>query len=115
ILNKVDVGRLKESLLSLQVLDFNPASVQSIKLTGWPRRGKPDVLELTRENPTTWKGKDLPANVKVHSDQVDNLLRAMADAKAKKFYFKTAKKEEHGLDPAKGALEIELTVEEKEK
>src|SRR5205085_7826304 len=105
--------RLKESLLSMTVVEFETPRVKAIKLTGWPRRGKPDVLELVRENETTWKGKDLPAGVKIHSDEVEKLLESMVRLKAKKFFFKTAKKEEHGLDPAKGALEIELTVEEK--
>src|SRR5262249_47661351 len=92
--------------------EIDPSKVKAIKLTGWPRRGKPDVLELVRENATTWKGKDLPAGVKVNSDQVEKLLDSMALIKEKKIFFKTARKEEHVLDPAKGALEIELTVEE---
>ncbi len=115
-IDKSKVERLKEPLLDLQVLKFPSDTVKAIKLTGWPRRGKPDVLELTRESATAWKGKDLAPNVKVHSEEVEKLLDALSNLRAKKFVlFKAGPNATHGMDPAMGALAIELTLEDKEK
>ncbi len=115
-IKKSALDPLKEPLLDLQVLDFASVSVKSIKLTGWLRRGKPEVVELVREGATAWKAKDLPPTVKVNSLEVERLLEAMVILRAKKFVvFKTGKLEAHGLDPAKGGLDIELTLEDKDK
>jgi hypothetical protein len=112
---KEDIERFNGSLLDMAVFDFQPSSVKTVKLSGWPRLGQPTVLELERKSATSWEAKK-PAGVKVNATRAEQLIEALKDLKAEKFLdVKGGAKPAHGLDVKKGALEIEITLDNKDK
>jgi Domain of unknown function (DUF4340) len=115
-LSQAQVDSFKEPLIEMQVLDFKTADVKSVKLTGWPRFGTPATLELERKSGSVWEVKKNPANLKVASERVTALLDALHNLKAEKFIvFGSGPKAEHGMAHDKGGVEIEMTLDNKDK
>lgn len=91
-------------------LDAN--RVTSIKLTGWKDVvGQPVTRELERKGPGNWliKGDD---KLKANAPQCESFLNALSLIRAEKFVtHKSGAKDEHKLNVATGALEIQISVE----
>jgi len=116
-IDKAVVEDMTAPMLDLKVFTFSPSAVKTLKLTGWPRLGKPETLELEKTG-ANWEGKGLPAGVKINTAEIDNLLNELSNLKAKKFLvFKSGPTEaqKKGLDPKQGGLEIEITLDDKDK
>ncbi len=114
VVSQADVERLKKPLLDLTVLDVQPSQVKAVKLTGWYRLGKPSVIELERKSASNWESKT--AGLKVNAERAEKLLAAMRDLKADKFVvYKKGPQASQGLDFKDKALEIEVTLDDKDK
>lgn len=116
LVSKAEVDKLKTPLLDLTVFDFKAGDVKAVKLSGWPRRGKPDVLELERKGANSWEGKDREGKVTVNAGRAEALIAALEQLKAEKFLaLKGGARAAHGMDVKKGAVEIEVSLANKDK
>jgi len=116
-IDKTPIDDMKVPLLDMKVFSFAPSSVKTLKLTGWERLGMPATLELEKKG-ANWEAKGLPAGKKINADKIEDLLHALSELRAKKFLvMKTGPTaaQKTGLDTAKGALAIEITLDDKDK
>jgi hypothetical protein len=98
-------GQLTVSLL----YHVEPSNVKSLKLRGWSEsstKGVSQELELERKPGGVWSAKgDFPLD----GTKAEALLAAIASPRAEATIIeKTGPRPEHGLDVAKGALEITI-------
>jgi hypothetical protein len=105
---------LEKDLQDLTVLAFTPSDVESIKLTGWVRRGKTETLDLERKGEGwTIKGE---ASSKVKAHRVNTFLNDLHNGekglKAERFVsYGTGPQAGQGLDLKQPkALQIEIKL-----
>ncbi len=111
------VTTLQRELQDPTVLQFDTAKVKEVKLTGWitlaKQLGKNTPLTHTfkrHANGTDWEAESKDA-LKPDAKRLNDFLKELSNLKAVKFVaHKATPKAEQELDPAKGALLIELTV-----
>jgi Domain of unknown function (DUF4340) len=103
---------LKGDLQDPVVLQFDPAKVKGMKLTGWHALlGSLFTLDLERKSATEWVAK-APADYKVDSAVAETFLGSLNGLRAVSFVgAKSGPKPEQKFDPKEGGLLIQLTVD----
>ncbi|CAN5396112.1 hypothetical protein BH10PLA2_BH10PLA2_03020 [soil metagenome] len=106
------VDSLKGDLQDPIVLQFDPAKVKSMKVTGWQDVvGSPFTLQLERKSAADWTAK-LPADYKIDPGQAESFLNSLNGLKAVNFVSaKSGPKPDQKFDLKDGGLEIALTVD----
>jgi hypothetical protein len=111
------VDTLQRELQDPTVFQFDPAKVKEVKLTGWialqKQLGKNEPLTLTIKraaNGSDWEVEP-KGSFQLDSKRLDDFLRQLSTLKATKFVaHKATPAADQELDPAKGALVVEITV-----
>jgi hypothetical protein len=105
-----------ETIRQADVIDYTVfkldlSKVTGLRLTGWANLNverKPQTLDLERKGANNWSVK-APAAFKLSSSQAESFLTALATVRAEKFVVhKTGPKPEYKLQPADGALAVEI-------
>ncbi len=99
----------KGPLLDPYLYKIDAGDVKGIKLRGWADKDlQPKTLELERKPGGVWSAR---GDVKVDGFRVEEFFQAIAHPQSKeRVAEKTGAKPEHGLDVAKGALEVEIDM-----
>jgi hypothetical protein len=95
------------------VFTFDVAKVKELKLIGWQSLlGSQHTIDLEREDASGWKVK-APPGFMVDATKVRRFLDDLSKLKAESFVAHNVAKPapQHELEVAKGALEVEITLE----
>ena len=106
------VDSLKGDLQDPVVLQFDPAKVKSMKITGWQDVvGSTFTLQLERKSAADWIAK-LPADYKIDPGQAESFLNSLNGLRAQSFVTsKTGPKPDQKFDLKEGGLDIALTID----
>ena len=112
VLPKSMVDSLKGDLQDPVVLQFDPAKVKTMKLTGWQDLvGSPFTLQLERKSATEWVVK-APADYKVDSALAEGFVAGLNGLRAVSFLgAKSGPKPDQKFDLKDGGLDIVLTLD----
>jgi hypothetical protein len=107
--------QIKKDLRDMAVIKFDPGKVKAIKFVGWEKIvGSPTTLSLERKD-NKWKVVK-PSSYDLDADKLQSFLDSIANLNADRFVSSGDKpRPNQELTVAKGALEIEITVEGKDK
>ena len=108
---KGEIERLRQPLLDLTVFDFTASQAKKIKLTIKPKPLRVGTLELERKSAKEWTAAK-PAGIKINAGRAEDLVKALEHLKAEKF---VDAKGAYDLEVKQGALEIEITLDNKAK
>jgi hypothetical protein len=112
------VTTLQRELLDPTVFQFDVAKVKEVRMTGWIALQKkigsdqPFVLDVKRDkNGTDWV-VEKPSGFKLDAEKLRQFLTELSHLKATKYVaHKSKPAADQELDVAKGALQIDITVE----
>jgi hypothetical protein len=107
--DKTVLTPLQGDLQDPVVFRFDAGKVTGLKMTGWYEfQAEPFVLDLERKEGSQWVAKNRP-NFKVDAVKVRRFLDDLSHLRAERFVGKP--KPEYELEVPKGALTVEITVE----
>ncbi len=112
VLPKSMVDSLKGDLQDPVVLQFDPAKVKTMKLTGWQDLvGSPFTLQLERKSATEWSVK-APPDYKVDAALAEGFLASLNGLRAVSFLgAKSGPKPEQKFALKDGGLDVVLTLD----
>lgn len=107
------IKELDKPLQDMRVVTFRPSEVKTLKVTGWKSViGRPVTRTFAYQANDTWKMVS-ESPLSVSDKKLSTLVGALSQLHAKEFVvYKTGPTVAHGLSVDKGALKIEVTMQD---